>query len=310
MLWDSGRKCIDTVRLGKRKVGLTGWRKSNDWQKKLKKAYRNIANIHQKKGSGYKERLQNSAKIYLKIARELNLKVVISLEELRTSSSILSFVIREELMYYQEMLDKHIDLINRRILEGEKIPHSEKIFSIFEPHVEWIQKGKANNKVELGHNALVTTDQYQFILDHKVMIKETDSHQPIDLMCRLKKKYNTGYKIKSLSFDRGFYSKLSKEALEKEVEELVMPSKGKQSKEQQEESSKKGYLKLRNEHCAVESNINELEHAGVNKVPDKGLKGFKRYVSLGVLAYNIRRLGKIVISQNLLKTLVWVKKVA
>jgi hypothetical protein len=28
-------------------------------------------------------------------------------------------------------------------MEGEKIPHEEKVFSIFEGHTEWISKGKA-----------------------------------------------------------------------------------------------------------------------------------------------------------------------
>ena len=31
-------------------------------------------------------------------------------------------------------MDKHINLVERRILKGEKIPHNEKLFSIFEQH--------------------------------------------------------------------------------------------------------------------------------------------------------------------------------
>jgi hypothetical protein len=33
------------------------------------------------------------------------------------------------------------DQLNRRILQGEKIPLEEKVFSIFEPEVECLQKG-------------------------------------------------------------------------------------------------------------------------------------------------------------------------
>ena len=51
---------------------------------------------------------------------------------------------------------------------------------------------------------------------------------------------------------------------------------------------------------AVESNINELEHSGANRVPDKGLEGFKKYVAWSVLAYNLKRLGSMVIEQGLL----------
>jgi len=40
----------------------------------------------------------------------------------------------------------------------------------------------------------------------------------------------------------------------------------------------------------------------LDKVPDKKIEGFKRYVALGVLAYNLKRLGKIVLEQKLLST--------
>jgi len=34
-------------------------------------------------------------------------------------------------------------------VEGETIPHNEKVFSIFEEHTEWISKGKAGVSQEL-----------------------------------------------------------------------------------------------------------------------------------------------------------------
>ena len=51
------------------------------------------------------------------------------------------------------------------MLEGETIPHEEKLFSLFEPHTRWIMKGKAGKSVELGVPLTVLEDQYPFILD-------------------------------------------------------------------------------------------------------------------------------------------------
>jgi hypothetical protein len=64
-----------------------------------------------------------------------------------------------EVEYYHEMLIKHLDLIDRRVLQGETIPHADKLFSLCEPHTEWINKGKVSPAVELGHKLLITTDQ-------------------------------------------------------------------------------------------------------------------------------------------------------
>ena len=54
----------------------------------------------------------------------------------------------------------------------------------------------------------------------------------------------------------------------------------------------------RNAHSAVESNINMLEHHGLNRCVDKGLRGYKRCVGLSVLAYNLHILGNVLQTQD------------
>ncbi len=53
----------------------------------------------------------------------------------------------------------------------------------------------------------------------------------------------------------------------------------------------KTFIKTRYQHAAVESAINALEVHGLDRCPDHGLHGFKRYVSLAILARNIQQLG-------------------
>ena len=77
-----------------------------------------------------------------------------------------------------------------------------------------------------------------------------------------------------------------------------MPKKGKRNKEEKERESAKKFKQLRNAHSAIESNINMLEHHGLNRCPDKGLHGYKRYVGLSVLAYNLHILGNCLIAQQ------------
>jgi hypothetical protein len=47
----------------------------------------------------------------------------------------------------------------------------------------------------------------------------------------------------------------------------------------------------RRQHSAVESAISALEVHGLDKCPDHGIDGFKRYVSMAVLARDIQKLG-------------------
>ena len=306
LLWDCIRSCVRIIAL----IGLLiegkldGWRNLKWWGRNGKNLYRLVSDIHRKKGSNYEARLKPSTENYLDHARKLSVKIGESYADmmLKGRSNVLIDGLVKSLNHYHKLLDKHIDLIDRRILQGEKIPHEEKLFSIFEPHAEWLQKGKANNKVELGHNVLITTDQFHFIVDHHVVIKQVDKALVIPLLKRLKEQFDkTLYELLSLSSDKGFYTKLGKEAVAKVFKQAIIPKKGKRTASQEAEEKAADFVQLRQAHSAVESNINELEHSGLNKVPDKTLVGFKKYVALGVLAYNLKRLGRIVIDQKLLE---------
>ena len=82
-----------------------------------------------------------------------------------------------------------VDLIIRRVVSEEKIPHEEKFFSIFEEYTEWISKGKRNPFVEPGHRVMKKTDENSLILDYKVMLGEEDVEQPVELIDRIIKDF-------------------------------------------------------------------------------------------------------------------------
>jgi len=56
---------------------------------------------------------------------------------------------------------------------------------------------------------------------------------------------------------------------------------------------------MKRRHSAVESAINALENHGLDRCPDQGIFGFKRYVGLAVLARNIQHLGHILQQKEL-----------
>ena len=62
--------------------------------------------------------------------------------------------------------------------------------------------------------------------------------------------------------------------------------------------NKQHLFTLRNKHNAVESNINDLTYCGLNLCMDKGEAHYKRYTALGVLTYNIKKLGQLMIKQE------------
>jgi len=286
LLWDSIGKVLDTVE--KLTGGTHGWRKIESIRRKAKRLFRNASQQVFRGGNKNPRITEQAVKSYLQCAKQIYKRTE---SVIPTQGSLMTFVLLAELQYYRHYLATFIDQVERRLIKGEEIPASEKIFSIFKPYTEWIKKGKLYPNVELGKLLLITTDQFQFIMDYKVMEKEKDAAQVAPLCERLKTRYPQA-KIASHSFDKGFYSKANfNHARAAGVEQVVMPKKGKKNKEEQQRESHPQFKKLRNKHSAVESNINMLEHHGLNRCPDRGLNGLKAYVGFSVLAYNLHILG-------------------
>lgn len=286
LLWDSARKCLDTVDKFKKKYPwIPGWRKMGEWRRQLKNAMRAVGKASSSGGKGKEERVKRAAKHYLTKARALQEKLLNSKFPMvdKSDAALIAILIR-----YMEFLNKFIDQLDRRILQKEKIPHVEKLFSIFEEYTEWITKGKLNPNVELGKMLAITTDQYNLIVDYRVMEEQSDSGMVKSIAEDMTSRYN----IRSWSFDKGYWHKDNKSLLKEHVKIVVIPKKGKRNKQEEEEESQRQFKLLRNKHSAVESNINELEHRGLDRCPDRGHGHFKRYVGLAISAYNLRRIGQ------------------
>ena len=308
LLWDAGRKSIDIIaHIIKDSTEDFGWRKHHDWRKRLKVAYHNAAKRTVGQGRNTSRGL-DAALDYLTVAENLSQKIKSSKEIFSKMAfdSPVKLARCCELDYYEKHLDKHIDLVRRRLILSEIIPHAEKVFSLFEPHTEWIKKGKAGDKVELGLRIAVATDQYGFIIGHRPMIKEQDVDIAVPFTRMLVKKY----RLNSASFDKGFWSRSNDKALREIIEHVVNPKKGKLNIAEYEREHTRQFKALRNMHAAVESDINCLEHHGLNRCPDKGLTNFKKYTSFGILAYNLHKLGNILFEQEreeLSKNKIWAK---
>jgi len=299
LLWDAIRKTVMICGRASVERGWSDWRQYQHNVRAFKRKSRRISKL---KRSGARDGAKREAKNkeiqqahrdyiedaerYLQRARETRAEL-----EKETKVNLILAVELKELDRFMQHAERQIDQIRRRVLDGESIPHEEKVFSVFEEYTEWISKGKAGVPVELGLKVAVVEDQYRFILNHRVLQKTEDVEAAVPLIEDTQKKYGT---LHSASFDTGFHSPENQTDLKRIVKLLVLPKKGKSSVEDIERESAPDFIRLRKQHAAVESAINALECHGLDRCLDHGIGGFKRYVALAVLARNVLRLGQIV----------------
>jgi hypothetical protein len=300
LLMDAMRKIILLIMALCDSLGVKGWRKGIDNLKKVKRAFRRAQQLMRSraknKKKAQKEQLIIYAHlIYLDFAGTIIEKARETICSIRSDSIVVHLRIQEILKYIADA-ERQIDQVRRRVIEGETIPHNEKVFSIFEEHTEWIKKGKAGVPVELGLRVCIVKDQFGFILHYRVMQNETDDKVAVSI---IKETIERFYDLSSCSFDKGFHSPSNQEELAKILDKVILPRKGKLSAINQVIENSEEFIQARHKHSAVESSIGALKNHGLERCPDHGLHGFKRYVGMAVVARNIQIIGHIIQQKEL-----------
>jgi transposase, IS5 family len=298
LLFDAMRKVITLIAELSEKHGLSDWRQHAYNVKQVKRLMRTAQN---KKRASAKTEEQKKKRDMLIVAAhqaysDMSQKYLdkacntIKTIENQGLSDIKDALLIEQIMVFINHGIRQIGQIKRRVIYGEIIPHNEKVFSLFQPHTEWIMKGKAGIPVELGVKVCVLEDQHQFILHHKIMEKQTDDQVAVPMIDETKTRFSN---LSTCSFDKGFHSPSNQKELTGKLDVVAMKRKGRLSQQAQEIEQSEEFIKSRHKHSAVESAINALEVHGLDTCPDHGIHGFKRYVALAIVAHNIRRIGII-----------------
>lgn len=301
LLFDAMRKVITLTAGIFENLGLTEWRQSQHHLEKIKKHFNQVRRLkrgNSKDGQKNEQREQlivEAHEAYIELCEGYLRRVRQSIAIMNEMGigNVAKNMVTERFMGHA---DRQIDQIRRRIVAGEKIPHDQKVFSIFEEHTEWICKGKAGVPQELGLGVCVVEDQHGFILHHHVMENETDKAIAIPIVREVKRKYP---QFSGCSFDKGFHSPENQKELRKMLDRLVMPRKGRLSEKAKEIEYSEEFVRARRKHAAVESAINALENHGLDRCLDYGILGFKRYVALAVVARNIQILGDMIQKKEL-----------
>ncbi len=185
---------------------------------------------------------------------------------------------------------RQMDQVDRRLLQGEKIPHGEKVFSVFEEHTRWVSKDKAGRAVELGVPVCIVEDQHQFVLRYEIEWAGDDTDVAVPLVGDCLASYP---ELASYSFDKGFHSPANRAALDGLLELNALPRKGRLSGKDKEREGAQQFVQARQQHRAVESAIDNLERRGLDRVRTHGKEGFQRTVAPAVAAANLHRIGLI-----------------
>jgi hypothetical protein len=301
LIADGLRKVLGTaVRLAGL-FGLIGWRQHKHLYRKAKRLVRTIERIAARQGNGYQERLKQPYRELLEVAEMLLTRADTLRETVRkygTFSSAETLALDKELETFVQRTRQVCQLARRRVLDGETVPHHEKLFSIFETHTQLYKRGKAGEPLQFGRLTLVYEDGAGFITHYYILPRDQgDRDVVVDQTRRVQKRHKG--KIRRGSFDRGFHSPQIQDELAEILEHPCVPMPGNKQAAEQEKTASVEFRNARQSHPGIESAIGALQSGnGLKRCRDRSEKGFERYIGLGVLGRNLHVLGKLLIARE------------
>lgn len=276
----------DSVRVLSRMLGQADGRwgrlSCQDHCRRAKRRMMNILNAKNKRSrtAAYRD--------LLKVARKTAGYAEQAIQQLENTGDLEAAGYALKLKGYLELTRQVIDQTERRVQRGEKVPASQKVVSIFEPHTDIIVKDRRDTYY--GHKVCLCVGASQLITDCLITTgNPADTELTMTMLDRQNDIYGR-YPLKA-ALDGGFASKDNlKAAKGREIKDVCFAKKrGLDVLDMCR--SRWVYKRLRRFRAGVESVISWIKRSlGFDRCTWKGFRSFGSYVWLAVVTANLRTL--------------------
>lgn len=279
LLWDSWRVLVRWIRRAKEVVPEVRSCRFHD--RKVKGLHLYITRYISSRAKGRKREVRRR---FRKLIQSVRRVVEIAERVCRVSEggpSVELAGIALELKYFLPAAKTVADAAERVAVKGESVPARDRVFSVFEQHVELIKRGKRSKPVEFGHKVLLTQTREKFISDYAVMAKQVPDTELLEQVVEGHRGLYGAYPD-VVTADKGFRAEAeAMSLLGEKVDVLAVPRRA---------------TDWGNEHLSpwqafragIEGSISVLKRAfGLLRCLFRGFKNFASSVGLGVFCHNL-----------------------
>ena len=203
--------------------------------------------------------------------------------------------LREEIAHYCGLGTRVINQARRRVLDGEQVPPSEKIYSIFEPHTDLIKRGKVRAPVEFGHKVFLAESAKGLITQYELL-----KGNPVDevhVAPSLRRHRRVFRRAPALyGADRGFFRENNIVVCARSAVAMAcIPQRGGHKTPQRQAYERSPAFKQGQRFRAgIEGRISVLMRGrGMKRCRAEGAERFALFVAAAVLANNLMIIGQL-----------------
>ena len=289
LLWDAYRVLARTIRYCNHYE--PAWNMGNRFHdKKIKKLYTYISTHIGKANKSTKRKVNRCMRTLVeRVGAVCDVAQAYALNARGIpTTSLLAPSVLDELEHYLPLGRKVVEQSYRAQVLGEKVPASDRIFSIFEEHTELLKRGKARKPVEFGHMVTIGQTKEKFISFYDVRQQSLHDSVLKDIALESHKDAFGGYP-QQFTADKNYYTSMKDiERWEEEIDWMAIGKKGRRDAAEQAREHSSQFRELQRFRAGVEGTISVLKRAfGLRRCRFKGFSGFAAAVGCMVLCHNL-----------------------
>ena len=295
LLWDSYRVVSRLIRqCNEMEPALNLGYRFHD--RKIKRLFTYISTHWSKKARSTRRKVKRYIRQLIERVMVLYEKALSYIKHARdiVFTNVMSSCIIAEIKRVLSLVKNVIDQSYRSAINGEKVPASERTFSIFEEHTELLKRGKANKPVEFGHMVTIGQTREKFITYYNVEKKSRHDIEIKDIALEDHKNKFGSYPSK-FTADKNYYVSMDDiNQWEEDIDVYAICKKGNRTAEEINREHSKEFQAMQSFRAGCEGSISVLKRAfGLKKCFFKGFKSFAAAVGCIVFCHNLVLLGRL-----------------
>lgn len=260
-----------------------------DCTQQARNKMKRIMEVARQKGEAAAERLKTTYRDLLDLTTTVVARAKHVQDGLLAQATAAAQRVAGTLDQFIPRVEQVITQTTRRVLQGEQVPATEKIVSLFEPETAIIRKGKPGKPTEFGR--LIWLDEVEGGIISRYAVLDGNPDEKAQLPPSVDHHINQfGHPPDLLTGDRGIHCAANERyALNHGVQEVVLPKPGKQSAKRIAHEQQDWFRAGRNWRAGIEGRISGLKRRhGLKRCHYHGDAGMERWVGLGLIAHDLR----------------------
>lgn len=191
------------------------------------------------------------------------------------------------------LVERVIVQTRTRVLEGKKVASEHKVLSLFEPHTRAIPRHKGGALVEFGRQVMLDEVDGGIVTRYEILEHPNEHGQAIEAVAHHQALFEHPPNL--VAGDRGVHSAETEETLSAAgVKRVAIPASGKLSEQRRAHEHTRAFRRGYRWRAGIEGRIASLRRDyGWRKSRYHGLDGMERWLGLGVIASNLRRIALV-----------------